>query len=78
VINTFNTGNSANANSLTTAASFTCTGLPDNATWQDVTVNTTLTVNMPVPIPFSNINHLTFQAQSTEPVVGQLAVNAGS
>jgi hypothetical protein len=69
VVNSYNAGNPG----LTTNANCTVTPLPDAATWQNVTVKTTLTVVMPVPVPFLNVNNLTFQAQSQEPVVASFA-----
>ena len=45
---------------------------PTAGAWSDVQAQTTYTVNMPVPIPFSSVNHLTFQARSVEPVVSNL------
>ena len=80
IVNNYNLGT---ANKLTTSAAnpATCvvTGLADaqgNA-WQNVQCNTTITVNMPVPVPFSSLNNLKFQAQSVEPVVSAMAQPAG-
>ena len=68
VITQYNSGHPT----LTTNAQCTTVGSGTGG-WQDVKVNTTLTVVMPVPIPFSGINNLTFQAQAAEPVVSQLS-----
>jgi Flp pilus assembly protein TadG len=81
IINSYNAGTN---NKLTTSSAnpATCvvTGLADAAgnQWQNVQCNTTITVNMPVPVPFANLNHLKFQAQSTEPVVSAMALPNGS
>ncbi len=76
--------NAGSVNKLTTSATnpatVVTTPLADaqgNA-WQNVMCQTTITVNMPVPVPFTNLNNLKFQAQSVEPVVSGLAIPAGA
>jgi Flp pilus assembly protein TadG len=81
IINNYNLGT---ANKLTTSSAnpATCTvvGLPDaqGNQWQNVQCNTMITVNMPVPVPFTNLNNLKFQAQSVEPVVSAMATPNGA
>ncbi len=56
----------------------TVTGYTTNYTADTVTVQTSITCTLPIPLPFIGIKSQNFVAQATEPVVGNLPSNAAS